>query len=158
MEEELRKCIICELFKSIKYFQGLKKHKHKCSQCLNKEASDRRKYKKQKAIIYLGGSCRLCNYNKCNDVLQFHHVNPNEKEADWDVMCDWGWNRIEGELNKCVLLCANCHITVHYELRQGNDILKNNGIYPRSSAGSEQRISNPQVASSSLAVGAILLV
>lgn len=35
---------------------------------------------KQKLIESLGSKCQICNYNKSKSALEFHHVNPNEKD------------------------------------------------------------------------------
>jgi len=74
----------------------------------------RRKANKQKAINLLGGKCKLCGYNKCNDALEFHHINPKEKEFMLSKV--WNsktWEKLLPEIKKCVLLCANCHREVH---------------------------------------------
>jgi hypothetical protein len=69
--------------------------------------------KKQKSIDYLGGKCKICGYNKCNAALQFHHKNPAEKDFTISMATSWGFEKIKSELDKCVLLCANCHAEVH---------------------------------------------
>lgn len=35
---------------------------------------------KQKLIEGLGGKCQICSYNKSNSALEFHHLNPEEKD------------------------------------------------------------------------------
>ena len=62
------------------------------------------------AIEYKGGKCILCGYDKCSRALEFHHVNPEEKE--FGISKDGAtrsWEKVKIELDKCVLLCANCH-------------------------------------------------
>lgn len=48
--------------------------------------------------------------------LQFHHRNPSDKKADLSTATREGWTikRIEAEIVKCDVLCANCHLKEHY--------------------------------------------
>ena len=39
-----------------------------------------RKNTKQKLIEGFGGKCQICDYNKSNSALEFHHINPAEKD------------------------------------------------------------------------------
>jgi len=66
---------------------------------------------KERAIALLGGCCEICGYVKTPEALQFHHVCPMEKE--FEISEKMSWEVIEVELDKCALLCANCHIEVH---------------------------------------------
>lgn len=72
--------------------------------------SRRRRKIKEKAIEYLGGKCRICNYSKYPGTLDFHHVDPKSKEFG---ISSYGhsrsWERVRKELDKCILVCANCH-------------------------------------------------
>jgi 5-methylcytosine-specific restriction endonuclease McrA len=68
------------------------------------------KNEKQKAVDYKGGKCIKCGYKKCLSALEFHHINPEEKEG---YNSHWTFERNKIELNKCVLLCANCHREIH---------------------------------------------
>ena len=75
-----------------------------------------RRQLKAAAVAYLGGACQSCGYNKCQEALDFHHRDPSEK---WFSISDAD-PRIEGELlraelDKCQLLCANCHREYHAE-------------------------------------------
>ena len=74
---------------------------------------ERWRNRKVKAVEYLGGKCCKCGYNKCIWALEFHHRNPNEKEATWTKMRLWSESRLLKELDKCDLLCANCHRELH---------------------------------------------
>ena len=84
----------------------------------NQYCIERWKKRKADAVAYKGGSCKRCGYNKYPDVLEFHHLDPTEKEASWNKIRLWGWEKIKEELDKCDMLCANCHREVHVELRQ----------------------------------------
>ncbi len=48
--------------------------------------------------------------------LVFHHINPKEKEMSIASVVGrgWGWDRILKEINKCQVLCANCHRKLHF--------------------------------------------
>lgn len=64
-------------------------------------------------INYLGGKCSRCGLEDIF-VLEFHHVDGSSKEFNISSSC--GFSRMEKEVEKCVLLCSNCHS----ELRWGN--------------------------------------
>jgi len=74
-----------------------------------------RKKTKQRIVEAMGGKCVSCGYNKCNDVLELHHINPTEKEFQLGSMRAniKSWKTIVAELRKCVLFCANCHREYH---------------------------------------------
>jgi len=66
---------------------------------------------KRIALRHMGGNCILCGYKRCPRALHFHHLNPFEK--DFEISKGSSWREVEYELQKCVLLCANCHAEVH---------------------------------------------
>lgn len=85
---------------------------------LNKDRIRERDFNKKKkvqeeAIEYLGGKCTHCQQSFPSIVYDFHHVNPSEK--DFILSEHWGDSRdkIWNELDKCILLCANCHRIEH---------------------------------------------
>lgn len=54
--------------------------------------------------------CDICGYKKCLDALEFHHVNDNKKSELSKI------NRLstaKQEIEKCILVCANCHREIH---------------------------------------------
>lgn len=59
--------------------------------------------------------CEICSQNH-PAILQFHHVDPSQK--DFCVMeaskCGWSIKRIKEEIKKCRVLCANCHLILHW--------------------------------------------
>jgi len=68
--------------------------------------------------------CCICGYNKYSGALDFHHINPEEKEIriTGKHFCS-GSEKITREISKCMLLCKNCH----YELE--DDIKKDRNKY-----------------------------
>jgi hypothetical protein len=87
----------------------------KCKKCHNKKTTERfREYKKQ-AVEYKGGKCSVCGYDKCTGSLHFHHRNAEEKDPNWKQMKSWSFDRIIEELDKCDLVCANCHGELHWK-------------------------------------------
>jgi DNA invertase Pin-like site-specific DNA recombinase len=75
-----------------------------------------RKRKKQELVEYKGGCCEKCGYDKSIEALQFHHLNPNEKDFTISGK-SYSIERLKKEVDKCILVCANCHIEIHEELR-----------------------------------------
>ena len=76
---------------------------------------DYRTRRKQKIVELMGGKCICCGYNKCIQALELHHLNPKEKEislSNYSI----GWDKIVKELEKCILVCSNCHREIHYGL------------------------------------------
>jgi hypothetical protein len=67
-------------------------------------------------VEYKGGCCERCGYNKSNSVLQFHHLNPQEKDFNIGNK-SYSFERIKKEVDKCIMVCANCHIEIHEEER-----------------------------------------
>lgn len=72
---------------------------------------EKRRKLKLKAIAYKGGCCVKCGYNKCPTAMTFHHREPHEKEALISKISSWP--KMQVELDKCDLLCHNCHIETH---------------------------------------------
>ncbi len=81
---------------------------------LKRAVSIRRKKLRMKAIEYAGGKCQKCGYNKCINALTFHHINPKEKEFGISARgLTRSWDKIKKEIEKCKLLCMNCHAEIH---------------------------------------------
>ena len=76
-----------------------------------------RKRTKIKLVEYKGGCCQVCEYNKSIGALEFHHVDPNEKDFTISAK-SYAFERLKKEVDKCVLLCSNCHIEVHEEIKK----------------------------------------
>ena len=67
----------------------------------------------------MGGCCQCCGYNKCNEALEFHHIDPNEKDFTFGKVTANPKNKLSivEELKKCILVCANCHREIHNDRR-----------------------------------------
>ena len=84
-----------------------------CKTCFNKSMTEVSKSNKLKAIEYLGGKCKDCGYNKCINAFDLHHRDPSQKDFEWCLLKRRKWTIIQIELDKCDLLCANCHRERH---------------------------------------------
>jgi predicted DNA-binding protein YlxM (UPF0122 family) len=68
---------------------------------------------------------RQLRCEKCGEdhpaCLEFHHLNPSEKKINLSeavAIKGWSKNKILDEIDKCVVLCSNCHRKLHWELQQ----------------------------------------
>jgi 5-methylcytosine-specific restriction endonuclease McrA len=75
---------------------------------------------KKRAIEYKGGGCAICGYSKCRPALIFHHINPADKGFTISSKYCLSWERIQKELDKCILLCQNCHSEEHHREQSEN--------------------------------------
>lgn len=86
----------------------------RCKKCQVESVQKRRHVIKQKAIDYKGGKCSICSYDKSNSALEFHHLDPKEKYFGIGAKgYTRSWEKIKIELDKCILVCANCHREIH---------------------------------------------
>jgi 5-methylcytosine-specific restriction endonuclease McrA len=77
---------------------------------LIRAVAKRRRKIKEMAIVYKGGKCQICGYRKFQGALDLHHLDPKTKNfAIGDKGYTRSWEKVRAELDKCVLLCANCH-------------------------------------------------
>lgn len=88
-------------------------NRYRCKKCSADNVRRRRYRLKEKAVEYKGGKCEFCGYNKCIDALEFHHKNPEEKDFGISSGETKSWEKIKNELDKCLMLCANCHREIH---------------------------------------------
>ena len=86
-----------------------------CKPCRSTYSSKRRRDIKIVAVEYKGGKCLDCNKTYPPEVYDFHHRDPNKK--DFSVgQNSKSFKSIKKELNKCDLLCSNCHRIRHYSM------------------------------------------
>ena len=94
---------------------------------LAKATNIRRRKLKKKMVDHKGGKCQFCGYMKYVGALDFHHINPTSKELglSMDQMYR-SWETTKKELDKCVIVCANCHREIHAGLKKINPNLSSN--------------------------------
>lgn len=68
----------------------------------------------------LSKGCSICGYKKCASALVFHHVNGN-KEFDMFLAANRKLEITKKEIEKCIVLCANCHMELHAKEREGDN-------------------------------------
>lgn len=98
--DRLRNVIISKTITPKSSYENVKKHRKKI---------------KEELVLYKGGKCEICGYDKCLGALDFHHLNPNEK--DFSISDSSKYHNLEEmkkEVDKCILVCANCHREIHY--------------------------------------------
>lgn len=109
-------CRRCNTIKSSSEFYRRRKGEDLspyCKPCTSDQTTSRQREQKRKAVKYKGGKCILCGYNKCVGSLEFHHLDPTTKDFTISHVASTSFEKIIPELDKCVLLCRNCHTEVH---------------------------------------------
>ena len=133
--ELLKTCAGCNELKVITAFgldhrSSTPKRRARCNSCANKanltsrnknrpqynkKARDRRNSRKLRAIEYKGGKCSVCGSVVHTAAFDFHHIDPEEKDTDPGLMMGLTDEKLFCELDKCILICSNCHRILHYE-------------------------------------------
>ena len=81
---------------------------------LAKATNLRRRRLKISMMEYKGNKCQLSGYSKYHGALDFHHIDPSEKSFNLSMdQLYRSWELITKELDKCVLVCSNCHREIH---------------------------------------------
>ena len=89
----------------------------------NTEAVESWRKRKKKALVeYKGGKCQCCGYSKCIEALEFHHLDPNIKSFTISGKSK-SFNSLKSEVDKCILVCSNCHKEIHAGLINIDNII-----------------------------------
>jgi len=115
---------ICKIHGKVKFRNQSKTGNHwRCTKCGSAAVQKRRDKIKTMAVEYKGGACCKCGYNKCIAALEFHHLNPEEKDFGIGLKgYTRSWEKVKVELDKCILVCANCHREIEHEAHKQNKI------------------------------------
>lgn len=85
-----------------------------CKTCQSIKTSQTRRATKLQAIEYLGGCCRDCELKSVHScIYDFHHLDPTQKDISFGKV-NKSFAVLKPELDKCILLCSNCHRIRHY--------------------------------------------
>ena len=120
---------LCPRCKKIKLIDDFYKKSNRsngggyCKKCSNEVTVERIKNIKIKMIKYKGGCCEDCNLKLENShycVFDFHHINPENKDPNFKRIKFQKWEIIKKEIDKCELLCSNCHRIKHAKLLENS--------------------------------------
>lgn len=112
------KCVHCKNeIVDIETHTGPKKSKFCSGRCKrNHQIVAFRRRQKEKAVALLGSKCNKCGYDKCLRALSFHHKDRSNKTFSIAHPDTKSWQRVKLEVEKCELLCLNCHMEVEDNL------------------------------------------
>jgi len=96
------------------------KYKHKEKRRIYNRV--RKQILKVKAIEYKGGKCEICRGVFHPSSYDFHHIDPSKKDYQPSASLDRNWEIASLELDKCILICSNCHRELHFKLWEHNTI------------------------------------
>lgn len=116
--EGYKTCRSCKIEKKLIEFYRCKEKRDSCSSicryCHNEKTKGRLKEYKNLCLEYKGAKCSICGYNKCVEALEFHHRDNLEKKFSIANARFKKFNeKTKEELDKCDVLCANCHREIH---------------------------------------------
>lgn len=104
--------MICKVHGLTKFYDG---QRRRCVKCDIEYVNKRRIRVKELLVEYKGGKCERCGYDKCIAALEFHHIDPADKNYKIGSQAHTAsLERMKKEVDKCILLCANCHREEHY--------------------------------------------
>jgi len=117
-------CRCCSKELSVTMFSALSKQKKKgitynaeCKLCRQLKRKEVNRRNKALAIEYKGGKCNDCLQVVHQSAFEFHHLDPLTKEKDPTHFLNDQTDlnaKAKEELDKCILLCANCHRIRHF--------------------------------------------
>ncbi len=122
-EEITLQCLYCE--KEFQFLRTGTAVRTACPECIpddkGHDAALRRRLVKQKAVKYKGGRCEKCGVVYPYYIYDFHHINPMEKEfAIGTKDSPIKWDKVKSEIDKCLLVCSNCHREIHHQEQEDN--------------------------------------
>ena len=108
-----KQCLICG--KTFKPKTSAANQRQCCYDCMPDGTQLHRGDFLAKLKLARGGKCERCGYNTCMKALEFHHLDPSQK--DFTISNDrFRLADAVEESKKCILLCSNCHKELHDNL------------------------------------------
>ena len=122
--EKTKTCKGCKIKKDKSEFyafkDGIRFHPY-CKKCHISVKKNQQREIKLKCVEYKGGKCQKCEYDKCVAAIDFHHRDPAQKSFNISTVRFHEWEVIRQELDKCDILCKNCHAEEHSRIDKEND-------------------------------------
>lgn len=116
----MKNCPRCSTLKPLSEFSVVKTGARKgkvnsyCKLCMTNQSLERQRAFKALCVEYKGGRCLDCGIVDGQWIYDFHHRDPSTKDFSIGRVKSLKWSEsIEEELDKCDLLCANCHRRRH---------------------------------------------
>jgi hypothetical protein len=106
---ELRECTQHGQTEFAYYSAGGDRRRWRCKRCVGEAVTRRKQRVKRELVEWAGGCCTVCGYDRCIINLGFHHVDPSQKSFALDMGTTKSIAAYLEEIEKCVLVCANCH-------------------------------------------------
>lgn len=107
LNKEIVKNTNCKICKN--EIKDNEKNRSRCNSC---NTRIRRYRTKVAAVQYKGGCCNRCGWTGSIAAFEFHHIN-EDKEFNIGSAANKSWSIVKKEVEKCELLCANCHHIEH---------------------------------------------
>ena len=104
---------VCKIHGETDYYIRKDSNTGRCRKCMVDDVQRRREKVAAMALEYKGGKCYVCQYDRCSQALEFHHTDSSTKDFTISSGHTRSWERMKKEIDKCILLCANCHREVH---------------------------------------------
>lgn len=112
-------CRMCNVEKPIEEFYKRKDrdgYNPTCKPCLIKHSMQAEDLLKETCVNYMGGKCSRCHGKFELAQYAFHHLDPKEKDFNISEYRSASFLTIKPELDKCILVCHNCHHEIHHEI------------------------------------------
>jgi len=119
--ETEKKCTKCSQTKPVNAFYArydAGEYTSWCRACNIEATMARQKKLKHDAVIYKGSKCVCCGYDAFEPALDFHHIDPTQKDFSLSTRSFYDIEKVKKELDKCVLLCCRCHREVEGGFRK----------------------------------------
>lgn len=116
-----RTCLICEEPFTLK--NALANQRQCCYRCMPEGIQLTRSMFITKLKEKFDSKCQKCGYDRYSGALEFHHIDPSQKDFTISNM-NFKLTEAVEEIKKCVLLCSNCHKELHSGLWQLEEVIK----------------------------------
>lgn len=138
---EMRECCKCHNTLSIDRFSTRGDRlsvRHECTKCFSRYTANRYLARKIALVEFLGGKCEKCKLSYHPSAFHFHHKDPTTKQFDWNQLRKQSTEKVLEEIEKCVLICANCHAVEHSTEQIDSEVLRLKEFFLSQFSGSSE--------------------